>query len=634
MVNSFQFHGPSSTTAVSFDKLKKKVAAANTSTDFVSKNKDLSAVVSKKPAEEQSSPKKNKKYENVSPRYMTANTIAAEKTPDLQPKGKKEAQDPSKLKPPIKQEPPGETLKKTENKKSSKDLSRSNNHIFESQKSLAPLPPAPQQLQPKPGNQVTNERGKTPSESSILKPEKTIQNEQLRQKSSVSPNPTNKKHINAAATNEEQVVKNVSKILGQEPQAHKKTEPLTSYSQINAKAPVSKPELEKENRENQPPKTKDILDPKPQRSVSPSATATQKKDSKKEPLKYKPETIDLCMKLDEYTKFKENFNIMNDPNPPLQQMQNPPVFVQHKPNGRQMQQNHHQQQLQTKERVFAQPEQNPEEFLKGKIHTFKDNSSKKRKPSTSIDLQRAAQPKYKKKAVDLVDNYSFQPMLSKKSLQIAEKRVSSSDPGILERPAVQIEDSYERTGRRQLQERSLPSEALRKVQTHRPGQASSRRASLRDAQSDCSLFREQGQEYSNRKKRIMKEKQREEEDELRALSFQPSCKKLPKDPHLKNAWDVDVADRNEKWIQRRDEKLSKLKTDFEKNQEDQCSFKPKIVVASDQTKYEKEDKMNDSQYYSSVFVKDGIKNYFTRLEQARRLKKEAQERLGSPRINR
>jgi hypothetical protein len=27
-------------------------------------------------------------------------------------------------------------------------------------------------------------------------------------------------------------------------------------------------------------------------------------------------------------------------------------------------------------------------------------------------------------------------------------------------------------------------------------------------------------------------------------------------------------------------------------------------------------------------VKDGIKNYFTRLEQARRLKKEAQERLG------
>jgi hypothetical protein len=82
----------------------------------------------------------------------------------------------------------------------------------------------------------------------------------------------------------------------------------------------------------------------------------------------------------------------------------------------------------------------------------------------------------------------------------------------------------------------------------------------------------------------MKERQREEEEELRALSFQPSCKKAPKDPHLKNAWDVDVADRNEKWIQRREEKLSKLKTDFERNQEEQCSFKPKIVssVSSDE----------------------------------------------------
>lgn len=37
---------------------------------------------------------------------------------------------------------------------------------------------------------------------------------------------------------------------------------------------------------------------------------------------------------------------------------------------------------------------------------------------------------------------------------------------------------------------------------------------------------------------------------------------------------------------------------------------------------------DDSHYYSSVFVQDGIKNYFTRLEQARKMKKEAQERLG------
>ena len=43
---------------------------------------------------------------------------------------------------------------------------------------------------------------------------------------------------------------------------------------------------------------------------------------------------------------------------------------------------------------------------------------------------------------------------------------------------------------------------------------------------------------------------------------------------------------------------------------------------------------DESQYCSSVFVKDGIKNYFTRLEQARKMKKEAQFRLGKFRLKR
>lgn len=37
----------------------------------------------------------------------------------------------------------------------------------------------------------------------------------------------------------------------------------------------------------------------------------------------------------------------------------------------------------------------------------------------------------------------------------------------------------------------------------------------------------------------------------------------------------------------------------------------------------------DAQYYSSAFVQDGMKNFFTRLEQARRRKKEDIDRLGS-----
>ncbi len=41
-----------------------------------------------------------------------------------------------------------------------------------------------------------------------------------------------------------------------------------------------------------------------------------------------------------------------------------------------------------------------------------------------------------------------------------------------------------------------------------------------------------------------------------------------------------------------------------------------------------QDPPTDEQYYSSVFVKNGITNYFTRLEQARKMKKEAEQRLG------
>ena len=47
-----------------------------------------------------------------------------------------------------------------------------------------------------------------------------------------------------------------------------------------------------------------------------------------------------------------------------------------------------------------------------------------------------------------------------------------------------------------------------------------------------------------------------------------------------------------------------------------------------QVKTERQMHDEDSAHLTSVFVQDGIKNYFTRLEQARKMKKEAQERLG------
>lgn len=138
-----------------------------------------------------------------------------------------------------------------------------------------------------------------------------------------------------------------------------------------------------------------------------------------------------------------------------------------------------------------------------------------------------------------------------------------------------------------------------------------------------------GQEYSNRKKRHIREKEKQEEQEVRSYSFRPDCKKREQDENLISAFGVDLVDRNEKWAQRRDEKLQRLKIDQDKNIEASCSFRPVTVTDSHQNKYERQDDHDNSQYYSSVFVQDGIKSYFTRLEQARKMKKEAELRLGS-----
>lgn len=125
----------------------------------------------------------------------------------------------------------------------------------------------------------------------------------------------------------------------------------------------------------------------------------------------------------------------------------------------------------------------------------------------------------------------------------------------------------------------------------------------------------------------MKEKEREEETALKSHSFKPDCTKRSLDKNLVSAFGADIVDRNEKWAQRKEEKIQRLKQDQEQSMYAACSFKPNTVTFADQTRYEKPDEDDDSHYYSSVFVKDGIKNYFTRLEQARRMKKEAQSRL-------
>lgn len=62
------------------------------------------------------------------------------------------------------------------------------------------------------------------------------------------------------------------------------------------------------------------------------------------------------------------------------------------------------------------------------------------------------------------------------------------------------------------------------------------------------------------------------------MSFKPDCKQKPLEKSIMTPFNADVVDRNQKWIQRREEKLNRLKLDKDKSIEANCSFKPQIVV--------------------------------------------------------
>lgn len=77
---------------------------------------------------------------------------------------------------------------------------------------------------------------------------------------------------------------------------------------------------------------------------------------------------------------------------------------------------------------------------------------------------------------------------------------------------------------------------------------------------------------------MLREREKEEEAEFRLISFNPDCKPKPSEKSVVAPFTADVADRNQKWMARREEKLNRLIAEQEKNVEASCSFKPYIVV--------------------------------------------------------
>lgn len=209
--------------------------------------------------------------------------------------------------------------------------------------------------------------------------------------------------------------------------ANKKEKEIESYSsradQKGKKSGVSptvskSPNLTKNIEKEEPKSSRN-----PEKSPAKPKRNTSKNGSKRE---YKPETMDLYMRLNEYTKFKEEVEKLSAPDP-----QPAPTKPQAS-----------NQEISKPPAKAKEAKSTAESFLKNKISGFtraRDkpspgrSASKKRDTSASqinyqsnksIDLVKASQPRFKKAPVQLADECSFQPMLSKKSLQIAQKIVS------------------------------------------------------------------------------------------------------------------------------------------------------------------------------------------------------------------
>lgn len=378
----------------------------------------------------------------------------------------------------------------------------------------------------------------------------------------------------------------------------------------------------------------------------------KKTKKNKEKAEYQPETLDLCSKLNEYTKFKENMSLLNDPEEtsdpelpppekakPLRKKSQSKADTKGEPKADKTDRkdasklNHQTHQTHNSkasmEDAADKAKLRAEEFLKLQINNFKEQNKENLPPArrslSKPDLAKVSQPKHKKQKVEIPEQCSFQPMLSRKSLILAEKM--GYDKERLWQSRTPKKDGYD--------SKNQNSEMVVNAETFQPRICGKSKA-IEENKHRAQLPRHEvlhrmGEEYSQRKKRQAREKEKEQEEELKAMHFKPNCDK-PKDAHLHKPWEVSIADRNEKWAQKKDERIQRLKESCERETKEECSFQPKIVSSDSplQTKFKQSnDRLNDSQYYSSAFVKEGIKSYFTRLEQARRIKQEAKSRLGT-----
>lgn len=216
----------------------------------------------------------------------------------------------------------------------------------------------------------------------------------------------------------------------------------------------------------------------------------------------------------------------------------------------------------------------------------------------SIDLKKVVEPRFKREKVELPSEPSFQPMLSRKSLMIAEKMGYNGEKLWHSKTPTKTEmagrgDSQDHMSQDNQAKTSSPwMSRLAGAQDHPGNQQSPPALSFQpkicEKSKQIDGYKQRGQggprhevlhqlgmEQNMKLQRRIRDKVKEEDEEIKAMSFQP--KTVPREGESFYRSGVGIADRNEQWALRKEERIQRLKESQIKAEAEQCSFKPKLV---------------------------------------------------------
>lgn len=229
----------------------------------------------------------------------------------------------------------------------------------------------------------------------------------------------------------------------------------------------------------------------------------------------------------------------------------------------------------------------------------------KRKLSKEAIRSRSVKKLVKTEVEELV----FKPLLSKKSMEIASKLGNHKDR-LLKYSNYSKLDEMEAEYQRLMDLRKQATPKINKKSEYIDRQKSENEEMRHE------MLYKYSDKYRDKKEQLRIKKIEEEiQKEMMVSNKRPPTPNKTYKPNFYTA-DVDVADRNDMWKSKNEEKLKKMQTQKDQLELRDCTFAPNIN-RSTSTKYIKD--MKDS-VYSSEFLKEGLYNHFTRIEKAKREK--------------